>query len=63
MRVTENAGFIAKVQRNLGFDFVTKQHKSLKKTASLRLSVSDVLTCLLSLWRADTLRQWQLMQV
>ena len=28
MRVTENAGFIAKVQRNLGFDFVTNQHKS-----------------------------------
>jgi len=28
MGATENAGFNAKVQRNLGLDFVTKQHKS-----------------------------------
>jgi len=27
MGVTESAGFIAKVQRNVGLDFVTKQHK------------------------------------
>jgi len=26
MGATENAGFIAKVQRNLGLDFVKKQH-------------------------------------
>jgi len=31
MGATENAGFHAKVQRNLGLDFVTKQHKSLQK--------------------------------
>jgi len=31
MRVTENVGFSAKVQCNLGHDFVTKQHKSLQK--------------------------------
>jgi len=31
MGATENAGFSAKVQRNLGLDFVTKQHKSLQK--------------------------------
>jgi len=31
MGVSENVGFIAKVQRNLGLDFVTKQHKSLQK--------------------------------
>ena len=29
--MTETAGFIATVQQNLGFDFVTKQHKSLQK--------------------------------
>jgi len=28
---TENAGFDAKVQRNLGLDCVTKQHESLQK--------------------------------
>ena len=28
---TENVGFNAKVKRNLGIDFVTKQHKSLQK--------------------------------
>ena len=44
MGATENAGFGAKVQRNLGLDFVTKQHKSLEKPTSLRLSVSDMLT-------------------
>jgi len=31
MAATENAGFDAKVQRNLGLGFVTKQHKSLQK--------------------------------
>jgi len=31
MGVTENAGFSAKIQRNLGPDFVTKQQKSLQK--------------------------------
>jgi len=31
MVATENAGFGAKVQRNLGLDFLTKQHKSLQK--------------------------------
>jgi len=31
MGATENAGFIAEVQRNLGLDLVTKQHKSLQK--------------------------------
>jgi len=42
MGATENAGFNAKVERNLGLDFVTKQHKSLKKTStSLQLSVSE----------------------
>jgi len=31
MGATESAGFIAKLQRNLGIDFVTKQHKALQK--------------------------------
>jgi len=31
MGVTENVGFNAKVQQNLGLDLVTKQHKSLQK--------------------------------
>ena len=31
MGATENAGFNAKVQWNLGLGFVTKQHKSLRK--------------------------------
>ena len=30
MGATENAGFSATVQRNLGIDFVTEQHKSLQ---------------------------------
>ena len=30
MGATENAGFNAKVQQNLGLDFVTKQQKSLQ---------------------------------
>jgi len=30
MGATENAGFDAEVQRNLGLDFVTKQQKSLQ---------------------------------
>ena len=39
---TENAGFNATVQRNLGLDFVTK---NLAKTStSLQLSASDMLT-------------------
>ena len=42
MGATENAGFNAKVQRNLGLDFVTKRHTSITKTStSLQLSVSD----------------------
>jgi len=46
MMATGNAGSSAKVQRNLGLDFVTKQHKSLQKTStSLQLNVSDMLTC------------------
>jgi len=31
MGATENAGFDAKVQRNLGLHFVTKHQKSLQK--------------------------------
>jgi len=31
MGVTDNAGFDAEVQRNLGPDVVTKHHKSLQK--------------------------------
>jgi len=31
MGAIENAGFSAKVQRNIGLDFVTKQQKSLQK--------------------------------
>jgi len=31
MGVTENAGYNAEVQQNLGLDFVKKQHKSLQK--------------------------------
>jgi len=31
MGATENVGFSAKVQQNLGLDFVTKQYKSLQK--------------------------------
>jgi len=34
MGATENAGFNAKVQRNLGLDLVTKQHKTLQKLGS-----------------------------
>jgi len=30
MWATENAGFIVKVERNLGLDFVKKQRKSLQ---------------------------------
>jgi len=30
MGATENVGFIAKVLRNLGLDFVTKQHNLLQ---------------------------------
>jgi len=44
MGATENVGFSAKVQRNLGLGFVTKQHKSLQKQTSLQLSISDMLT-------------------
>ena len=48
MRATENAGFSAKVQRNIATDLVTKQHKSLRKLqlgpTSLQLTVSDMLT-------------------
>jgi len=40
--MTENAGFSVKVQRNLGLDFVTKQHKSLQKIQ--QLTVSDMLS-------------------
>jgi len=37
-------GINDKVQWNFGLDYVTKQHKSLKKTStSLQLSVSDML--------------------
>jgi len=35
MGATENAGFNAKVQRNLGLDFATKHHKSLQKLQSV----------------------------
>jgi len=35
MGATENAGFSAEVQRNLGLDFVIKQHKSLQKLQSV----------------------------
>jgi len=38
---TENAEFNAKVQQNLGLDFVTKQHKSLQK---LQPAWCDMLT-------------------
>jgi len=31
MGATENAEFSAEVQRNIGRDFVTEQHKSLQK--------------------------------
>jgi len=31
MGATENTGFDAKAQRNLGLDFAAKQHKSLQK--------------------------------
>ena len=44
IEATENAGFNTKEQRNLGLDFVIKQHKSLQKlTTSLYLSASDML--------------------
>jgi len=49
MRATENAGFSAKVQRNIATDRVTKQHKSLRKLqlgpTSLQLTVSEKVTC------------------
>jgi len=35
MGMTENAVFGAKVQRNLGLNFVAKQHKSLQKLQSV----------------------------
>jgi len=31
MGATENVGYSAEAQRNLGLDFVTKQHRSLQK--------------------------------
>jgi len=42
MGATENSGFNSEVQRNLGLDFVTKQHKNFKQFT--QLSVSDMLT-------------------
>ena len=49
MGATENAGFNAKVRRNLGLDlgldFVTKQHRFIAKTStSLQLSVLEMVT-------------------
>jgi len=35
MGATENAGFNAEEQQNLRLDFVTKQHKSMKKLQSV----------------------------
>ena len=40
MGATENSGFNSEVQRNLGLDFVTKQHKNFKQFT--QLSVSDM---------------------
>jgi len=39
MGATENAGFNAKVQRNFGLDFVTKQRESLQKLQTVYSSV------------------------
>ena len=45
MGATENAGFNAKVRRNLGLDFVTKQHRFIAKTSTtLQLSVLEMVT-------------------
>ena len=49
MGATENAGFNAKVRRNLGLDlgldFFTKQHTFIAKTStSLQLSVLEMVT-------------------
>ena len=45
MRATKNAGFSARVRRNLGLHFVTKHRKSLQiVSTSLQLSASDILT-------------------
>ena len=44
MGATENVGFDAKVQWNLQLDFVTKQHKSLKKLQPV-FFVTDVSSC------------------
>jgi len=45
MGETENVGFNARVRRNLGLDFVTKTAQITAKTsASLQLSVDDMLT-------------------
>jgi len=45
MGAIENAGFYAKVQQNLGLDFVKKNSTNSAKTStSLQLSVSDMLT-------------------
>ena len=52
MGATENA----KVRRNLGLDFVAKQHKSLQNFSHFSASVSDMLTSLLSLCYSAT---WQ----
>jgi len=63
MGATKNAGFNAKLQRNLGLDFATKQHKSLQKLQPVYSFVYwRVNSCLLppfryrgpSLGRADT---------
>jgi len=65
MGATENVGFDAKVQWNIGLDSVTKQHKSLQNLQPpyslctiylLQRFVSDMLTrvttsLILSLWR------------
>jgi len=41
MRATENAGFNAKVHRNLGLDFVTKQHNNDNNNNNDRLTAFD----------------------
>jgi len=43
MGVTENAGFNAKVQRNLGLDFVKKTAQIIAKTSASTLSLWQTL--------------------
>jgi len=56
MGATDNAGFNAKVQRNLGLDFVKKNSTNhCKDFNQFTAKCSDMLTSLLLLWQTLTM--------